>query len=293
MSDRVRFRVIPTENGMALRALLARRMQRSQQDAASLIRAGGVYVNQLRVRIPNVRVATGERVTVYRGADQVERVDPAALRFVHREPGFCVVDKPPGVAAEFSRETCYGTISDALLRLLADEGVSRPYVGIVHPLDPRACGLVVFSTRGLVDPNLHRTLAEHPIRRTYRMLVEPEAAPLSAPRELELALVERRDKQLRVPTAQEAGTPAALTLSPSGRSEGGVGFAPGQVLETTLVELPAARISFHARAAGLPLQGDDDDAPTLALWCGRIELDHPVTGEPLRLDAAPPPWLAP
>jgi 23S rRNA-/tRNA-specific pseudouridylate synthase len=286
VTDRVRFRVIPNENGMALRALLARRLQRSGQEAASLIRAGGVYVNKLRIRIPNVRVATGERVTIYRGADEIERVAPSDLQFVHRDAGFCVIDKPPAVPAEFTRESCYGTLCDALVRLLADEGVNRPYVGIVHPLDRRASGLVMFATRGMADPNLHRTLVELPIRRTYRMLTRPEATRLSAPRRIELGLVEQRDKSLRLPRESESGISASLELAPVGP-----GDATGQVLETTLVDLPAERIPFHARAADLPLQGDDDDAALLALWCARMELEHPVTHEAIRLEAAPPPWL--
>lgn len=287
MSDRVRFRVIPNENGMALRALLARRLQRKPKEASSLIRAGGVYVNQLRVRIPNVRVATGERITAYPGADQVERIPPKALRLVHREPAFCVVDKPAGVAAEFPRETCYGTVSDALLRMLADEGVNRPYVGIVHPLERRACGLVMFATRGLTEANHLRTLVEHPIRRTYRMLVRTGPR---APCRVELALVERRDKSLRLPKAGETGTRATIELAPVGRGPGEGGFGPAAQLEAVLVDAPAERIVLHARAADHPLLGDDPDAPVLALWCARMELDHPLTGERLRFDAAPPPW---
>ncbi|MCA9699292.1 MAG: hypothetical protein KC431_17335, partial [Myxococcales bacterium] len=93
-----RFRVIPQEQGMTLRNLLTRRVRDlDRKQAAILIRAGGVYVNRLRVRLPQILVAPGERITVYLEALDAVPVDPQSLNFVHRSPEFVVVDKPAGV----------------------------------------------------------------------------------------------------------------------------------------------------------------------------------------------------
>ncbi len=278
---RVRFRVIPSEHGMALRALLSRRLQRPQPEVVDLIKAGGVYVNKLRVRVASVRVATGERITVHPSAHRVPRIDPESLRFVHREPTFCVVDKPAMVPAEATKESCLGTISDALLRLLASEGVKRPYVGVVHALDPRASGLIMFTTRGLTDPNHHRLFTEHPIARTYRLVTTggPEAS-LTVDR----ALASKRDGELRLPSPRESGTPASTAFEHLRAEEG------QHLLEATLDRAPARQLSLHARAEGFPIVGDEADPDELRLCCVRMRFEHPLTGDPIDLHANPPDW---
>jgi hypothetical protein len=253
VSDRVRFRVIPTEDGLALKTLLGRRLQRPQADATSLIRAGGVYVNELRIRVPGVRVAKGERITVYPGADRVDRLPPEALRFVHRAPGFCVIDKPHGVPAEPTRASCLGTLTDALVRLLEREGVLRPYVGVVHALEPRAAGLVMLSTRGSSDTNQRGKLAAHPVRRTY--LLETRAGPSPIP----------------------SWVPVTST---DGR----------RLLRADVLEESSRELLARARAAGHTLVGAAAPDAPLHLWCARMQLVDPFTGAGLDLRAAAPEW---
>lgn len=130
-----RFRVIPQEQGLTLRNLLVRRVRELDRErAAELIRAGGVYVNRLRVRLPQVLVAPGERVTVYLEALAAEPMALERLAFVHRDPEFVVLDKPAGVPVSPVRETAVGCLSEALIRELEAEGVTRPYVGVVHQI---------------------------------------------------------------------------------------------------------------------------------------------------------------
>ena len=63
--QKIRFRVIPSEEGMLLRLWISRRVpEMDPESARALIRAGGVYINQLRVRVTSVRVTAGERITV-------------------------------------------------------------------------------------------------------------------------------------------------------------------------------------------------------------------------------------
>jgi 23S rRNA pseudouridine1911/1915/1917 synthase len=286
VKERVRFRVIPIEHGLALRTLLSRRLpQTDPAKASGLIKAGGVYVNQLRVRVPSVRVAKGERVTVYPGADEVPRIPADQLRFVHREPTFCVIDKPTGTSAEAPRETCLGTLSDALLHLLEGEGVKRPYVGLVHSLDARASGLVLFTTRGVKDHNLQQRFLDLGVRRTYRVLTTrgpAESVTIEAP------LVRRRDGSLRLPRDGEAGEPMTTRFEHLGAQ------GDRHLLEATLDAGPADQLVLHARASGHPILGDEDDesGTALHLCCAAIEFEHPTRGERLSWHAVLPAWAA-
>src|SRR5690606_24799687 len=161
-----RFRVIPQEQGISLRNLLVRRVRElDRESAGKLIRAGGVYVNKLRIRLPQVLVAAGERVTVYLEALEAQPLDPQLLRFVPRDPEFVILDKPAGVPVSAVRETAVGCLSEALVHALEAEGVVRPYVGVVHRLDRGASGLVLFTIRSVANKSLHKQFVEHSIRR--------------------------------------------------------------------------------------------------------------------------------
>src|SRR5688572_29920084 len=171
-----RFRVIPQEQGMSLRNLLVRRVRELDRErAAALIRAGGVYVNRLRIRLPQILVAPGERVTVYLEALAAEPMARERLAFVYRDPEFVVLDKPAGVPVSPVRETAVGCLSEALIHELEAEGVTRPYVGVVHRLDRGASGLVMFTIRSVANKSLHKQFREHSIRRGYRIRVRTSA----------------------------------------------------------------------------------------------------------------------
>jgi 23S rRNA-/tRNA-specific pseudouridylate synthase len=248
--DRLRFRVVPVEHGMALRTLVARRMPgTSARGAAALIRAGGVYVDELRIRVPGVRVVTGERITIYPGADAVARIDPDALVVVGKSAAWWALDKPAGVPAEARRQSCFGSLSDALVRALAREGIPRPYVALVHALPPGASGLVVFAVRGSEGRRAFEQLRASPFRATYRLLATGDALPPDAR-----------------PVARREGR-VLFELDADG-SEG------PQIVQTA------------ARAAGLSIVGDDDGAPELCLCRVAATLGEPA----LDLRATPPAW---
>ena len=283
MSKRQRFRVIPAEHGMALRTLVGRRLpSTTQQKAVELIKAGGVYVNQLRVRVPSVRVAKGERVTVYPGADEIEPLEPSALHFVHREPGFCVIDKPPGMPAEATKESCRGTITDALVRMLEREGIMRPYVGVFHRLDRRASGLAMFTTRGIEGEDLRTALTQQPALRTFRLLTRggPDASVT-----VDQPLVRRPGGGLRLPRGAETGEPSSTRFELIERRP------DRSLLEVRSESADYEVVLLHARAMGHPVVGDGDDGE-LSLCCVALELDHPRTGASLCFSARLPTWAA-
>lgn len=290
----IRFRVIPTEEGLPLRNLLLRRLRDlDRRQAAELIRAGGVYVNRLRVRLPQVLVAPGERITVYREALEAEPVDPESLVFVHRGEDFVVLDKPAGVPVAAVREAAVGTLSEALISKLSAEGVKRPYVGVVHRLDRGASGLVLFTIRDIANKSLHKQFRDHRIRRGYRILARGEA-PAEAEFCCEAPLIKLRSG-VKIGQPGDGRAKAARTHF---RHLGEA--APGrQLFEVELETGRTHQIRVHAAHLGLPVVGDhrygpdadaDADAERLHLHAWRLDFEHPITGEPVHLEAALPDW---
>lgn len=308
MSRPVRFRVVDSEDGTMIHQLVARRLpQLDPAQARALVKGGAVYLGHLRVRLPTVRVATGERVTVYPQALDKQALPLDAVSFVHRDPSFVVLDKPPGVPVAQTRDSARGTLAEALRRVLGAEGVLRPYVGVVHRLDQGASGLVLFTVRSVANKSVHRQFVEHRIERRYRVRVLGDPPPQLR---CDAPLVELRHGRVRVARDGEPRARAATTVMR--RLEPVDPKVEGQPAALLDVELHTGRthqIRAHAQALGFAVLGDRkygprqvekaeaaDDAEAAAepsrlfLHADRLCFTHPVTGDRLDLRAPRPDW---
>ncbi|MEM7159037.1 MAG: RluA family pseudouridine synthase [Myxococcota bacterium] len=296
MSRPTRFRVVESEDGTMLFQLLARRLGKvSTDEAKQLVKSGAVYMGHLRMRIPTVRVTTGERITVYPEALDKEELTPDSVRFVHRDPAFVVLDKPPGVPVAQTRDSARGTLSEAVRRVLREEGVLRPYVGVVHRLDQGASGLVLMTIRGVANKSMHKQFAAHTIERRYRLRVMGEPP---AQMRCEAPLVELKHGLVRVARDGEPRARSAATdlrrLEPVEAAVEGHATA---LLEASLETGRTHQIRVHAKELGHPLLGDrkygesEGEGPSrLFLHADRLRFDHPLSGEPIELRAPLPDW---
>jgi RluA family pseudouridine synthase len=302
-----RFRVIPQEQGLTLRNLLVRRVRELDRErAAELIRAGGVYVNRLRVRLPQVLVAPGERVTVYLEALAAEPMALERLVFVHRDPEFVVIDKPAGMPVSPVRETAVGCLSEALIHELEAEGVTRPYVGVVHRLDRGASGLVMFTIRSSANKSLHRQFREHSIRRGYRIRVRTEPGrSLPAEFRCDAPLIKLHEGGVRIGDPGDSRAKPAVTHFRHVSSDPATGE---HLLDAQLETGRSHQIRAHAAALGCAVIGDhryggatsesaseSESEPEsahdrLCLHAWTLDLAHPRTGAPLHLESPLPEW---
>lgn len=293
---------------MTLRNLLVRRVRELDRErAAELIRAGGVYVNRLRVRLPQVLVAPGERVTVYLEALAAEPMASEQLVFVFRDPEFVVLDKPAGVPVSPVRETSVGCLSEALIRALEAEGVTRPYVGVVHRLDRGASGLVMFTIRSVANKSLHRQFKEHSVLRGYRIRVRADAGwvPPQGEFRCDVPLIKLAEGGVRIGDPGDSRAKAAVTWFRHVASD----TAPASgirehLLDARLETGRSHQIRAHAASLGCPVLGDhryggdpaaveaspEDTHDRLCLHARTLDFAHPRTGEPLRFESPLPRW---
>jgi len=302
-SGKIRFRVIVTEDGLMLRQLLCRRIADLPPKAsADLIKAGGVYVDNVRVRIPSVRVAVGERLTIYRSAADCVALEPAQLQIVHRDPDFVIIDKPVGVPPNSTRASARGTVAQALVHRLSADGVLRPYVGPVRPIPGGASGLVLYTARGQ-DAVSHQRLYLDAQLETVDLLLLEGAAPETM--RCDEPVLMTRSGRLKICAATAHGATAASTvfrrvavLDPQ---EIATAQGPGATTSAsacTLVEATSTRgagaqAAVHAATLGFPVvqaMASSDAPASLRLHRARITLVHPHSGERLCLESPPPAW---
>ncbi|PCC70851.1 Pseudouridylate synthase, 23S rRNA-or tRNA-specific [Nannocystis exedens] len=283
-AGRVRVRVISMEDGMTLRQLLGRRLGLAVAPASDLIRAGGVYIGNVRTCIPTLRVREGERVTIFCNAASVEPLDPDSLVVVHRDAHCVIVDKPHGVPAAATREGSRGAVSHALVQLLAREGVLRPYVGLVHALDPGAAGLALFTARGQDRSSFLAKFSELDMLRVYRARLSghvPEGMSCETP-------LVKTSAGFRLARPDEREAVAARTeFRPLAASDGAT------LVEVELRRGPTEQISLHAQALERPVVGRAGAGEVLELACVRLAFTHPMTGVAVDVRAELPPWADP
>jgi 23S rRNA-/tRNA-specific pseudouridylate synthase len=286
----IRFRVVSIEDGMLLRQLLCKRLHVPPAIAAEMVRAGGVYVGSVRICVPTVRVSEGERVTVYRAAAEIAPLEPGALRLLHRDEACVIVDKPHGTPAVATRAANRGTLAQALVQRLTQEGVMRPYVGLVHPLPAGAAGLALYTIRGQATESFYQDFAALPMQRGYRVRLRG-CFPGSS--------IECNAPLGQTPTGTWRLAPGHVRGEPRAPVMAHTRFVKlAELEEETLVsvELTAPTweaIRLHAVALGLPLVGDGpQETGILCLLAHTLAFTHPHTGVAVQARATLPAWAA-
>ncbi len=283
----VRFRVVGVEDGMMLRQLLGKRLSVSPAVAAEIVRAGGAYVGSVRMGVPTLRVSEGERVTVYPAAAQIAAIAPDTLRLLHRDENCVIVEKPHGVPATATRAAHRGALAHALVQRLTQEGVQRPYVGLVHGLPAAAAGLALYTIRSQATESFLKEFAALPMRRGHRVRLRGNfAGP-----QLECAA-----PVVHLLTGGTAGTwrlaragdrePIAARTRFIKLAELGEETLASVELEGSSSEL----VRLHAAALGLPIVGDGEAEATLCLLAESLEFTQPRSGQRVAASASLPGW---
>jgi len=269
----------------------------SRAEVAELVAGGAVTIDGVLVTSRSARLQLDQLIEVTvpeRDPEVALEPEPGiAVPIVHADEHLLVVDKPAGLVVHPGAGQRHGTLVHALLASHPDiRGVgsdpARP--GIVHRLDKGTSGLMLVARTQEAYERLVAALAARAVGRRYRTLVWGTLdsrrglidAPIGrSPREPTRMAVVERGKEAR--TRYEV---VATYVEP--------------VEVTQLVcELETGRthqIRVHLRSIGHPVVGDlryegarqslPMDRPFL--HAERLELDHPISGEPLRFDSPLP-----
>jgi len=202
---------------------------------------------------------------------------PTSIPVLHEDEHLIVVSKPSGLLS----------VPD-LGRLLSRQGIdAQP----VHRLDRDVSGALVCARDADTRARLEDLFRERAVSKTYWALVQGWLMPAQGAHHF--PLVEERGRA-RVSARGKKALTRYRTLAV---------YPTTTEIEVDLVTGRYNQIRVHFAHAGTPLVGErkyarGKDAKIgfqsrrVALHAWRLELDHPVTGERLRVEAALPPDLA-
>jgi 23S rRNA pseudouridine1911/1915/1917 synthase len=288
-----------------------RRLALSRTRIKGLIEAGAIEVDGAVERSPALRLAEGARVRFEAPAPEDPSVagEDLPLDVVFEDEHLIVVDKPAGLVVHPAPRRPAGTLVNALIRhcgasLSGVGGVRRP--GIVHRLDKDTSGLLVVAKTDPAHRGLAELFADHgrtgSLERRYLAVVWSPFAAAAGKVEAPIARDSRRRDRMAV--APEKRGRYALThwqvVEPLG---------PATLVACTLETGRTHQIRVHMASIGHPLLGDSTYGAGFktkssrlseganaalaalgrqALHAATLGFEHPITGEVLRFERAPP-----
>lgn len=245
------------------------------------------------------------RLAIPPAAPAAPRPEALPLTVLHEDADLIVIDKPAGMAAHPAPGSETGTLVNALLAhcgasLSGVGGVARP--GVVHRLDKDTSGVMVAAKNDRAHAGLSALFAAHDIERRYIALTRGAPAPETGRIETRIGRSNSDRKKMAV---LKTGGREAIT---DYRVERAFGPASRPLAARVICTLHTGRthqIRVHMSAKGAPLLGDPvygSGAPAApvraavaqanltrqALHAAVLGFVHPLTGERLRFETAPP-----
>jgi 23S rRNA pseudouridine1911/1915/1917 synthase len=270
------------------KALVAIAPEFSRSHLQALVERGHVRVDGGRITTASRKLRIGQRIEVdlVPTAESLAfRPEAMALSTLYEDEHLMVIDKPAGLVVHPAAGHWGGTLLNALLA--HHPGATRlPRAGIVHRLDKDTSGLMVVGKSLQAMTALVRAIAARDVHREYLAIAHGTFPTGSSSIDAPIG----RDPRSRVRMAVVASGKAARTdvlriASRSGAS----------ALRCTLHSGRTHQIRVHLASRGHPLIADAlyGGRPLLgltrqALHAAALRFQHPVTGEPLAFEAAPP-----
>ncbi len=259
---------------------------------------GAIRVDGLAHK-PRDRVHGGELVEVDIVPDAGTTAEPEliALDVVYEDEALLVIDKPPGLVVHPGAGNPTGTLMNGLLH--HSEALAQlPRAGIVHRLDKDTGGLLLVGKTLASHTALVRMLAGRQILRRYVAVccgVLTGGGTIDAP-------IGRHPVDRTRMAVRTDGRPAVTHYTVRER------YRAHSFVDVRLETGRTHQIRVHFAARRHPLLGDPVYGGRLALPAGasealvevlrrfrrqalhasRLELAHPVSGEPLRFDSCVP-----
>jgi 23S rRNA pseudouridine1911/1915/1917 synthase len=216
----------------------------------------------------------------HRRRPEAEEIEIAV---VYEDDWLIAIDKPPGMVVHPTYKNWSGTLLNALL--WRTRGRKAVVPSIITRLDKQTSGLVLAALSPVIHSKVQKDAEAGLVKKEYLALVE--GVPFPDAGTIVLPLARSAEDRRRV-VVIESGQPSETryqVLSTDGRES---------VVRCELVTGRTHQIRVHLAAQGWPIAGDEAYGKPhalvtrQALHAWRVDLPHPVTREPLRLEAPVP-----
>ncbi len=280
-------RRVGVEDGTRLASYVARtRAGMSVREAKKLVESGCVRVDGAIVTFASRQLRRGETVEVFAELAPQEHLFDAK-RILHDADGFLAYDKPAGLPVTPTDAAKSWSLLDILKAALGPEIIP------VHRIDADTSGIVLFARKEKVARTLETAFRDHLVKKTYLAIVRGHPRDKGEHRSY-LVQQEKEKGQGFETWASGHGADAREAITTWEVVEHLGSF--GALVRVQPKTGRHHQIRIHFAEIGNPLYGDlrhgdrrdPTQAPRHMLHAWRIELPHPMSGEPVRITAPVP-----
>jgi 23S rRNA pseudouridine1911/1915/1917 synthase len=271
----------------------------SRAEAAELVANGAVRLDGRTVTARSRKVQEGDSLDIDVpdvAPDAGMEADPSVeFEVVHEDADVLIVDKPAGVVVHPGAGQRSGTLVHGLLARYPEiRAVGQPdRPGIVHRLDKGTSGLLLVARSEPAYEGLVAALSAHDVERRYRTLVWGHLGATSGIIDAPIGRSNREPTKMAV---SEQGKPART------RYEVVATYSDPVEVTELICRLETGRthqIRVHLSSIGHAVVGDPRyggrrqtfPAKRPFLHAERLELRHPISGEPIAAESPLPPDL--
>lgn len=208
--------------------------------------------------------------------------EPLALDILYEDPHLLALNKPAGLIVHPGAGHPSGTLVNGLLHHFASLPGDPARPGLVHRLDKETSGLILVAKTPLAHQRLVEAFAARTIQKTYLAIC---ANP--PPTTLLRTLIGRHSRNRQLMAVLPAGKEAITSIRP-------LSFhGPYTLVEAKPQTGRTHQIRVHLQHLGCPILGDTTYGsthpfPRHLLHAYRLTLTHPITQQPLALEAPIP-----
>ncbi|HUL42305.1 MAG TPA: RluA family pseudouridine synthase [Burkholderiales bacterium] len=259
-----------------------------------ILRSGEVRVNGKRIE-PNYRLKIGDtlRLPPVRTAKPVKQAGNAfpnlRLEVLFEDDVLLVINKPAGVAVHGG-----SGVSSGIVELLRMRKPKAPFLELVHRLDRETSGVLLLAKKRSALITLHQRLREGQVEKRYLAMVKGRW------------INQKQSVELPLHKYVTAAGERRVTVNPRGQAAHTLFYLRKSWQEFSLLEaeLKTGRthqIRAHLAHLGFPILGDPKygdfalnrflatrGLKRMFLHAFRLVVQHPRTGQALRLDAPLP-----
>ncbi len=290
------------------RFLAQRWAQHSRAAYQKLIKAGRVRVNGTSVTKPSAELHQGDHlhVTLMKRKPLGIVPEPIPIDVLYEDDDFLAVNKAPGILVHPARGNPHGTLVNAVAhhaeRLSTGGDPYRP--GVIHRLDRDTSGVILFAKHDDAHLALARQWEARTVRKQYVALVEgvPQLdadvvdQPLGKDPKVRERYAVRRDGKAahsQYEVVERFHGFALVHVWPKTGRTHQIRIHMAHVGHAVVADrmYGSGRRLTLRQVAGDALPADEADEVLIdrqALHAAALELRHPSTGEPMRLEAPLP-----
>jgi 23S rRNA pseudouridine1911/1915/1917 synthase len=287
--------------GQRLDVALAEALQRSRTQVQALIKQGLVRLDPASAKSQaSYRLRSGDSITV--SPEPASANVPSLsgeeipLEILYEDDAMLALNKQPGLVVHPAAGNWSGTLVNALIhhrgtQLAARGGAER--LGIVHRLDKDTSGVILIAKTDEAHEKLSRAFAERAMKKFYRALCRGVFRRASGEIREPIGRHPIDRKKMAVKKDATRGRSAWTDYRVLGQGK------QGAEVECLLHTGRTHQIRVHLAHLGHPIWGDalygraqspvnDVHPARQMLHAARIELAHPITGAPLKIEAPLP-----